>query len=182
MTAIAKKPQTIKDLIKLTDKENPKPEHLAALRKHLDEDPRLVTANNVSAHALGRVIDYYTSKNGLLTELVKRQVKESRSEMEYDSANAFVRMLIDQVIINNIRLNHLEAIHVAKLEGAHSSEQGIYWDKRLTSAQRRFQRACESLAKVRKLLSEAELKDQQARAKKSQSTLASQRLYKMLSD
>jgi hypothetical protein len=31
------------------------------------------------------------------------------------------------------------------------SELGMYWEKRLTAAQRRFTRACETLARVRKL-------------------------------
>jgi len=171
----------VKALVKKTDKENPKPEDLE-LRKYLDRDSWLVEANNVSQHAINRVIGYYASSSALLKELLERQVEEKRKAMDYKAANVFVRMLIDQVILNNIRLNQLEALHVSKLEGSHSTEQGYYWDKRLSSAQRRFTRACETLAKVKKLLSEAELKDQQARNKRSQSTLTSQKLYKMLSD
>ena len=169
-------------LIKRTDKENPKKEDLAALRKFLDEDSRLVEANNVSHHAINRVIGSYASSSALLKELLERQVKDSQKAMDYETANVFVKMLIDQVILTNIRLNQLEALHVSKLDGSHTSEQGIYWDKRLSSAQRRFMKACETLAKVKKLLSEAELRDQQAKNKRSQATLASANLYKKLSE
>ena len=36
-------------------------------------------------------------------------------------------------------------------------EAGLYWDRRLTNAQRHFTRAVESLARVRKHLAAAEL-------------------------
>lgn len=176
------KADEVKALVKKTDKENPKPEDLAELRKFLDADSRLVEAGNVGQHALDRVIGSYASSSAFLKELLERQVEEKRTAMDYEAANVFVRMLIDQVILNNIRLNQLEMLHVSKLEGKHSTEEGIYWDKRLSSAQRRFLKACEALAKVKKLLSEAELRDQQAKNKQKQNTLASQNLYKMLSD
>ncbi len=169
-------------LIRRTDKENPKPEDLKRIRAILDEDSSLVRLNDVSQHAFKRAIQSYASQSALQKELLERQIKEKQESMDYDNENVFVKMLIDQVILNNIRLNQLEALHVSKLDGSHSTEAGIYWDRRLSSAQRRFLKVCESLAKVKKLLSEAGLKDQQARNKESQNTLNSQKLYKMLSD
>jgi hypothetical protein len=82
--------------------------------------------------------------------------------------------------LNWLRLNFLEDIHYTKTKESHSLEHGIYWEKRLTSAQRRHLRACESLAKVRKLLAEAELREQQARAKRSQSKLIADQVLKDL--
>jgi hypothetical protein len=177
----SKKSETLEALIRRTDKENPNPEDLAKMRCILDQDDTLVRLNKVSEHAFRRVIKSY-SESALVTELLERQIKDARKALDYETANAFVKMLIDQVILNNIRLNQLEALHVSKLGGNHCTEEGLYWDKRLSSAQKRFLKACESLAKVKKLLSEADLREAQANGKKTQNTLASQRLYKALSD
>ena len=173
--------ETITDLIKLTDKENPKPEDLRRLRESLNENAWLVEVNESSEQAFNRFIEDST-KSECGKELMRRQIKEKRTALNYESENAMVQMLINQVILNNIRLNQLEALHVGKLSGSHTSEHGYYWDKRLSSAQRRFLKACETLAKVKKILSEAELRDQQAKNKKSQSSLASTRLYNALKD
>lgn len=51
------------------------------------------------------MIRSYAPKSALLEELLERQIKEGREAMNYETANAFVKMLIDQVILNNIRLN-----------------------------------------------------------------------------
>jgi hypothetical protein len=47
----------------------------------------------------------------------------------------------------------------------------------LSTYQRRFQKAGETLARVKKLLTDAELREQQARNKRKQNTLASARLF-----
>jgi hypothetical protein len=43
------------------------------------------------------------------------------------------------------------------MAGSLSLEQGTYWEKRLSSVQRRYLRACETLARVRKLAQAAPL-------------------------
>jgi hypothetical protein len=173
--------ETINDLVKLTDKENPKPAHLQRIREKLDEDSTLVRINESGQRAFDAVIRSYT-KSALAKELFYRQIKEKRKEMDYDSANVMVRMLIDQVIITKLRLDSYEVFHAAKFQESISFAAGVYWDRLLSNYQRRFQQACRLLALVRKAVSESELNDQQARYKKSQSTLASQRLLKEFND
>ncbi len=103
-----------------------------------------------------------------------------RDNLGWSAASEIERILIEQICLNWLRLNLLESIHFIKTTGSHSSEHGIYWEKRLSGAQRRYLRACESLAKVRKLLAEAELKEQQARNKRSKSTVMATKLLKDL--
>jgi len=62
----------------------------------------------------------------------------------------------------------------------HSFAAGIYYEKRLSLTQRRFLKAVETLAKVKKLLSEADYRDQQAKHKRGQATLTSQQLLRNL--
>ena len=62
------------------------------------------------------------------------------------------RLLIQQVTLCWLNLNLTEYRHTNVMKQSISLAQGIYWDKRLSMAQRQFTRACESLARVRRLL------------------------------
>ncbi len=181
MTKNAKPIESLHDLISLTDKESPKAEDLAKLRKFLDEDDQLVRLNEASEHAFTMVTETY-STSALTRELYKRQIEAKRKEMDYQSENVMVQMMINQVILCHIRLNTFETFHAKKTRENLSVASGLYWDKLLSNYQRRFLKACESLAKVRKLLSEAGLRDQQTKNKRSQSSLNSARIYKAMSD
>lgn len=167
-------------LIRRCDQENPTPEDLARIREHLDQNDTLVHINESSELAFKRVIGCYTNF-ALSKELFKRQIKAKREDLDYESANAMVKTLIDQVILCHIRLTAFEAWHAEKTKETISLAVGMYFDKLLSSYQKRFHKACESLAKVRKLFAEADLADQKARQTRSKKTLDSQKLYKMLS-
>lgn len=172
---------SITAIVRRCDQENPKPEDLKLLREHLDQNDALVRWNESSEYAFNQVIKSY-SKSALTEELFKRQIKAKRQNLDYDSATATVKMLIDQVILCHIRLTAFESFHATKVQESLSLAWHEHYDKMLTSYQRRFNRACESLAKVRKLLSEADLADQKARRSRSQATLDTQRLYQMVGE
>lgn len=73
-----KKPESINDLIKLTDKENAKPEDLQRLRKRLDDNSALVEINEVGRQALNRVINT-TTQSELVQELSKGKSQPNES-------------------------------------------------------------------------------------------------------
>lgn len=173
--------EELQALIKRTDKENPKPEDLKAMRKLLDTNSAMVRLNEASEQAFNRVIEM-SSKSALMRELMERQIKEKRQGFGYDSASIFEKMLIDQVVLCHLRLNNTEMTYTARLEagGSHTHSSGLYWDKRLSSAQHRFTRACEALAKVKKLLADTDLKEQQAQNKRNQSVVLANKLLKDL--
>jgi len=93
-----------------------------------------------------------------------------------------VRMLIDNVIICQIRMSAFEAFHVEKIHTAMSIKEAIYWDKLLSSYHRRFIKACEALAAVKRVLWEAELLAERAGSKRGESSLQSAKLYKVSSE
>ena len=177
----SEKTDSVVALIRRTDSENPKPEDLERIRAILDENDALVRLNETSKQAFDRVIASYT-KSALSKELFKRQIEAKRKALDYESENVIVQMLINQVILCHIRLNTFEAFHAENVKESLSIASGLYFDKLLSTYQRRFQRACESLGKVKKLLSEAELRDQQAKAKAKGNTLRSLQIYKAMSD
>lgn len=174
-----RKTDSISALIDRTDKENPKPEDLEKLRAILDKDDTLVRLNESSEVAFTRVVGTYTTSK-LVKELFQRQIAEKRSSLGYESENVMVQMLINQVILCHIRLTTFETFHAEKTKENSSIAAGLYWDKLLSSYQRRFQNACESLGKVKKLLSEANFRDEQAKTKRAQKTLATQTRYNRL--
>jgi hypothetical protein len=94
--------------------------------------------------------------SALVIESIKAGAESMKEEFGYQESGPLERMLIDQVVVCWLRLNLLERTHWNKLLESHTTETGLYWDRRLSTAQRRFTRASESLAKVRKLISETQ--------------------------
>ena len=68
-----------------------------------------------------------------------------------DAAPPLEKLLIEQILVCYLNLYALEINSAGKLCASHTTEMGLYWDRRLTGAQRRFTRACEALAKVRRM-------------------------------
>jgi hypothetical protein len=84
-------------------------------------------------------------------ECVTRRLQELGEELGYANSPPLERILIEQVIVCWVNLYVLEINSATKLRESHSTETGLYWDRRLTGAQQRFRRASESLARIRKL-------------------------------
>lgn len=49
------------------------------------------------------------------------------------------------------KLNLVELSYSGTMAQSHTLTLGMYWEKRLSAAQKRFTRACETLARIRKL-------------------------------
>jgi len=120
------------------------------------------------------------SRSELKRETQRRNLKLRREELDYASESTIVRMLIDQVLLCQMRLIQFEVTHANRTNESHTFAAGIYYEKRLSFMHRRFLRAVETLAKVKRLLSEAEYRQQQAKHKRGQATLTSQQLLKNL--
>jgi hypothetical protein len=54
-------------------------------------------------------------------------------------------------------------IHANRTNESRTFAAGLYYEKRLSLTQRRFLKAVDTLAKVKRLLSEADYRDQQAK-------------------
>jgi hypothetical protein len=86
-----------------------------------------------------------------IIESARAGVDKLKEDLGYADALPLEKLLITQAALCWLRLNLLERTHWVKTYENHSTETGLYWDRRLLTAQRRFTRACESLARVRKL-------------------------------
>ena len=142
----------LNELVKNTHKDKPNPEHLAELRRFFDDDPELWrTTGNMARRTLDHLLRTYYSQSAYLRECVSRRIQEMREGLGYAESPPLERILIEQLLVCWVNLYVLEINSATKLCESHSTETGLYWDRRLTGAQRRFRRASESLARIRKL-------------------------------
>jgi hypothetical protein len=142
----------VTDLLKRTHKANPKEEDVKALRRLLDESPELWRSTGTMARrALDHITRTYFQESVYAQETALRRAEELRAQLGYDNAPPLERLLIEQILVCHLNLYVLEINSAGKLCASHTTEAGLYWDRRLTGAQRRFTRACESLAKIQKL-------------------------------
>jgi len=143
------------DLARKTSGEQPKPEDAKALRKMLKETP-----------TLSRIYGDLT-KRGREILLNKMKITEAslpfslsvtvgldaiRDDLGYQDAPALERLLIEQVLIDKLRMDLTESLYTITVVGESISlGQASYWERRLSAVQRRYLRACETLARIRKM-------------------------------
>jgi len=84
-------------------------------------------------------------------ECWKHRLPILKKELGSDGAPLLEQLLIQQAALCWLRLNLVELSYSSVMKQSITLTLGIYWEKRLSAAQKRFARACETLARVRKL-------------------------------
>lgn len=145
-------------LVKRIDKGDPKPEDLKALSAELDKHPSLYrSAGNLQHNALTEILrDCVTS--AVVGECAKRHIEDMKIELGYTDSTFVEKMLIDEIIMRWVRLQNMEIYHKNATSQSHVLEQGMYVDKRLDMAQKRFLRSMSTLARVRKMIAQTQAK------------------------
>jgi hypothetical protein len=164
-----------------TDK--PKAADVAALKQLFDEDSRLWRlVGDEAVTAIDSTIKAYHPSSELQRESTRRKIEELKAELGANDATPLERMLIDHAALCWLRLYGTELTYTNRLLAAdsHSQDSGIYWEKRLAGAQRRFTRALEALAKVRALTAATRLMESRTEAARAAKTVNSLRTLKAL--
>ena len=170
-------------IFEATNKEKPQKKDIEALDKLFEESPHIwQQVGNIAARVKDSIISAQSGNSHIVIEATKRKVADLRDKLGWNDSSQLEKIIIEQVCLNWLRLNALELTHENKLRESHTLPVGEHWDKLLSQAQKRYLRACESLAKVRKMLAEAELREQQARNIRSKSTLVASKLLENLTD
>ncbi len=152
-------------MLKRVNTDKPKAADMEALQQLFDNDARLWrVVGDVAAHATEATIKAAYSGSALHRESIQRKIKELKEELGAGEASPLERMLIDHASLFWLRLHVTEATYTHRLlaSDSHSHDSGVYWEKRLTGAQRRFNRALESLARVRALAAATRLIESRA--------------------
>ncbi|HMP75054.1 MAG TPA: hypothetical protein PKE12_02045 [Kiritimatiellia bacterium] len=159
--AVAKKQQTDVEppseareffelLGKLGESREPNPLEVHRFRRLVFENPALLSklqslTEDLRLSLLRKLID------GATQARVMAEDDELRKEMGYRYATPMERLLIDQILSTRIHLIHAELMFNQKIGESLTIAASTYWQNFLSNAQRRHQRAIETLARVRRL-------------------------------
>jgi len=88
---------------------------------------------------------------GALPIMWREQTNDLRDSLGAEDAPPLERMLIEHAVVCWLRLALMEFRYTAIVNANNTLRQVEHTERRLTEAQKRFNRACESLARVRKL-------------------------------
>lgn len=147
--------QAKRDLLRRVDKENASDADRAAFRLLLrqDADKWRSTGNMITQARLSLVRSIRAT--GSSRELMDHICEELRKELAQPEDGALEEMLIDVAVLAWLRLSIIEQEYTSVYHsesGGTTLPKGIFWEKRLNAAHKRFLKATMNLARVRKLL------------------------------
>ena len=142
----------LKPLFNAVDKEKPDPQAVAQLDAYLDTMPDLCRAlGDTTLHLQNRLIDRLIPlKSGQMA--IQKRAAAVRNGLGYEGASQLEQLLIDHAVLCWLRLQDVEWSYSLAMERSLPLTEADYWDRHLSAAQRRYLRACETLARVRRLL------------------------------
>jgi hypothetical protein len=140
-------------LLDKTNKENPRSQDVKALSDLLVGEKSLELWRSVSS--AGYLAELTVIENARATTAVKEcwkhRLQTLKRELGSEGAPILEQLLIQQAALCWLKLNLVELSYSSTMRQSITLTLGVYWEKRLTAAQKRFTRACETLARVRKL-------------------------------
>ena len=142
----------LRALVAQVDQKKPPAGAVKALRQFLTDNPDIWrNAGDLAAQANLNMVEAM-----LATPAVKESIKFGLSVLEKDLTQPgdgeLERLIIRQIAGCWLRLSYVEYVYGRNTaEGNFNMAQGAYWEKRVSAAQRRYLRAIETLARVRRL-------------------------------
>lgn len=138
------------EIIQATNKEKPAKGDIERLKNYLAEHPEDVAAMGNLANQLKTQIVESSFASVATTHSLYAYLKQMRNDQGYDEADFIVRGLIDNVCLCWLRLYVTEFQYNQYTINA-SLARALFWEKALSAAQKRYLRAVETLARIRKL-------------------------------
>jgi len=142
-----------KDLLAKTNKEHPRAEDVKALSDVLSGNKSLELWRQVASatYLAETMVIQNANATAALKECWKHRLQVLKKDLGYDDAPMLEQLLIQQAALCWLKLSLVELSYSGTMNQSITLTLGIYWEKRLSAAQRRFTRVCETLARVRKL-------------------------------
>ncbi len=139
-------------VIRRADKDKPTKEDKAELERVLREQPAIWRA----AGDLVEQTAYKLARDMVTTHVVRRSMTAGWDRLRIDLARPgdgeLERLLVAQVALSWLKLAVTEYQHSHFLvSGGETIPKCDFWERRLSAAQRRYLRACETLVRVRRL-------------------------------
>ena len=131
-------------------KSNPDPDDIEELQKWLAEYPEIWTFVFDMSHLIENNLINLIAPTQAASVALEKNVDEIRQSLGYEEATAMETALIDNIIVSWLRCQWAE-YRLLMFMGQEESNMPIvaFWEKRLSIAQGRYLRACETLTKIR---------------------------------
>lgn len=139
-------------LIARVDKKKPDPADVKAIRHYFNEHPRAWREiGDLAEQANLNMIKTMQAPQAMKTAL-QLGLPTMAAELTQPGDGELEKLIIGQIVGCWLRLSFVEYTYsVNTVSGSMNMKQGEYWERRLSAAQRRYLRAVESLARVRRL-------------------------------
>lgn len=142
----------INALLKRVDKANPAPADIEQLRKVLTQYPMISRLNGDLASTAEHIIIKYASPTHIATRIsIEKFCEYQRDQLGYKAASPLERLLIENVVISYLHLYVTQNRYESSIQSNSTFAQADYWERKLNAHQRRYLRAIETLARVRKM-------------------------------
>jgi hypothetical protein len=131
--------------------DDPKKADTDALHSFIREHPEVLSGiPSLIAQTLAHIMKQ--AGYGAGSQLIRAaQLGKLRTKLGYDEATELERLLIDRAVMCWLRLNLAEVSYSASVIGGTTIREAEFRDKVVTRAHKRFESACETLARVRGL-------------------------------
>ena len=154
ITAKAEQVRTkFRALLDRTNKENPHPKDVKALSDLLSDNKRLELWRDVAS--AGYLAELTVIESARATTAVKEcwkhRLQVLKKDLGSEGAPMLEQLLIQHAALCWLRLALAELAYSNVVKGSITLTLGLYMEKRLSMAQRRFTRSCETLTRVRRL-------------------------------
>lgn len=138
-------------LIKRVDKSKADPDAVTALREYFIAHPAVCDALGNLAEMTTRNLAHRSFADVPTRLAILTRLETMRDDLGYQDANELERSLIQHVVLCWLRLHDCELRYHMMMGDNPTINQANYWERKLSSNQRRYLRSCETLAKVRRL-------------------------------
>ncbi|HLF18987.1 MAG TPA: hypothetical protein VI749_08910 [Candidatus Omnitrophota bacterium] len=140
------------DILFKIDKEKPDSKDLREAENMVCNNPSLCQVGiGYTGSLLEQFIDKLNPSNAQQL-ILKAEVMSIRENLGYNTSDQSERLIIDQIMLCWIGMNHAEGrMHNLLTGGEYSIRTGEYWQENLTRYQNRYLKAIETLARIRRL-------------------------------
>lgn len=145
-------------LAKRIDKGDPSPADIKALATEFERKPQLWRSLGNYQSSVFALVLKSVNQSAFVGECGKRFVEEMKTELGYHSSTFVEKLLIDEIVMRWLRLALADNAYTVNTERTHSISDGIYHEKRVTLAQKRYLKAIDTLARVRKMIAQTQAK------------------------
>lgn len=141
----------LQELLDATQRPGADAKDVATLERLFNESPIVWQAVSLAHNAALVAIETESEGRDGSRVIMKANYRGIQRELGHENGSPMERLLIEHVALCWLRLQTLEQRYSRVMSGSITLTLGQYWEKRLSAAQRRYLRACTTLARIRKM-------------------------------